>query len=32
MWESLNRDVDPTVPDASTVRNLEDQVGGGTPG
>jgi uncharacterized membrane protein (TIGR02234 family) len=32
MWDSLNRDVDPTVQDASTVRNLEDQVGGGTPG
>jgi uncharacterized membrane protein (TIGR02234 family) len=32
MWESLNRDVDPTVQDASTVRNLEDQLGGGTPG
>jgi uncharacterized membrane protein (TIGR02234 family) len=32
MWESLNRDVDPTVQDASTARNLEDQLGGGTPG
>jgi uncharacterized membrane protein (TIGR02234 family) len=32
MWESLNRDVDPTVQEAPTVGNLEDQVGGGTPG
>jgi uncharacterized membrane protein (TIGR02234 family) len=32
MWESLNRDVDPTVQDASAARNLEDQLGGGTPG
>jgi uncharacterized membrane protein (TIGR02234 family) len=31
MWESLNRDVDPTVQDAAA-RNLEDQLGGGTPG
>jgi uncharacterized membrane protein (TIGR02234 family) len=31
MWESLNRDVDPTVHDAAA-RNLEDQLGGGTPG
>jgi uncharacterized membrane protein (TIGR02234 family) len=31
MWESLNRDVDPTVPDAAA-RNLEDQLGGGPPG
>ena len=31
MWESLNRDVDPTVHD-TTARNLEDQLGGGTPG
>jgi uncharacterized membrane protein (TIGR02234 family) len=32
MWESLNRDVDPTVQDAPAARNLEDQLGGGTPG
>jgi uncharacterized membrane protein (TIGR02234 family) len=31
MWESLNQDVDPTVQDAAA-RNLEDQLGGGTPG
>jgi len=31
MWESLNRDVDPTVHDAAAT-NLEDQLGGGSPG
>jgi len=31
MWESLNRDVDPTVHDAAA-GNLEDQLGGGAPG
>jgi uncharacterized membrane protein (TIGR02234 family) len=32
MWESLNRDVDPTVQDAAAARNQQDQRGGGTPG
>jgi uncharacterized membrane protein (TIGR02234 family) len=44
MWESLSRDVDPTdqadpadptrpgVGDGAAPRNLEDQLGGGTPG
>jgi uncharacterized membrane protein (TIGR02234 family) len=31
MWESLNRDVDPTVHDGAA-RNLEDRLGGGAPG
>jgi uncharacterized membrane protein (TIGR02234 family) len=32
MWESLSRDVDPTVDRAAPPRNLQDQVGGGTAG
>jgi hypothetical protein len=32
MWESLSRGVDPTVEDGSDPRNLENQLGGGTPG
>ena len=32
MWESLSRDVDPTVQDVAAVSNPEDQRGGGTPG
>ncbi len=32
MWESLSRDVDPTVDHAAPPRNLQDQVGGGTAG
>jgi uncharacterized membrane protein (TIGR02234 family) len=34
MWESLNRDVDPTVQvqDAAAAASLEDRLGGGTPG
>jgi uncharacterized membrane protein (TIGR02234 family) len=33
MWESLSRNMDPTVEgEAAAPRNLEDQVGGGTPG
>jgi len=30
MWESLSRDLDPTV-EGGTAPNLEDQLGGGTP-
>ena len=32
MWESLSRDMDPTVQDVAAVGNPEDQLGGGTPG
>jgi uncharacterized membrane protein (TIGR02234 family) len=32
MWESLSRDVDPTVEGQADPRNLEDQLGGGAPG
>ncbi len=32
MWESLSRDVDPTVQDVAAVSNPEDQLGGGRPG
>jgi uncharacterized membrane protein (TIGR02234 family) len=32
MWESLSRDVDPTIEDEAPPRNLQDQVGGGTAG
>jgi uncharacterized membrane protein (TIGR02234 family) len=32
MWESLSRDVDPTIENQAPPRNLQDQVGGGTGG
>ena len=32
MWESLSRDVDPTIGNQAPPRNLQDQVGGGTAG
>jgi uncharacterized membrane protein (TIGR02234 family) len=32
MWESLSRDVDPTVENEAPPRDLRDQVGGGTAG
>jgi uncharacterized membrane protein (TIGR02234 family) len=32
MWESLSRDVDPTIQDVAAVSNPEEQFGGGTPG
>jgi uncharacterized membrane protein (TIGR02234 family) len=32
MWESLSRDVDPTLENEAAPGNLQDQVGGGTAG
>jgi uncharacterized membrane protein (TIGR02234 family) len=32
MWESLSRDVDPTAEGRPAATELEDQIGGGTPG